>query len=192
MAGILLSRPADQHAPPQAEREIIRFQTATGSVYEISRKPDGMRWQRITATFASGVLRNEGARLLEWPKVRVGQSCQLLSEPLNPPDLRLVSTSAVVAILEHASAAIGDPPTNSYRAMKVGDIVTQLLAGSIPIKLIVTDVDDRFIYCGGPGGWKFDRDAGYEVDEEIGWGPQYGITGSFLLPGLDIASEEGK
>jgi hypothetical protein len=183
-----MSRPGDRHAPPHVEREIIRFQTATGSVYEVARDPSGMRWQRITATFASGVLRNEGARLLEWPEVRVGHSCQLLSESLKPPDPRLVWTSVVVAILEQATEAVADPQPNSYRAMKVGDIVTRLLAGSIPMKLVVTDVDDRFIYCGGPGGWKFDRDDGYEVDEDIGWGPQFGITGSFLLPAVEEAS----
>ena len=187
-----MSRPPDGHSPSYAEREIIRFQTATGSVYEVARNSDGMRWQRITATFASGVLRNEGARLLEWPDVRVGRSCLLLSEPYDPPDLRLVWTSVVVAILGHATGTIDDPAPNPYRAMKVGDRVTRLLAGSIPMKLMVTEVDDRFIYCGGPGGWKFDRDRGEEVDEEIGWGPQFGVTGSFLLPVLEIADAEGE
>jgi len=62
-----------------------------------------------------------------------------------------------------------------------GDIVTRLLAGTIPMDLRVTAVDARFIYCGPVGsGWKFDRSSGAEVDEELGWGPQFGTTGSYL------------
>jgi hypothetical protein len=62
-----------------------------------------------------------------------------------------------------------------------GDIVTRLLAGTIPMDLKVTAVDGRFIYCGPKGsGWKFDRASGAEVDEEIGWGPAFGATGSYL------------
>jgi hypothetical protein len=56
------------------------------------------------------------------------------------------------------------------------------MLGTIPVQLLVTDVDERFVYCGGPHGWKFDRITGMEVDEELGWGPQFGITGSYLLP----------
>jgi hypothetical protein len=180
-----MSSPADRHSPAPREREVIRFQTMTGSVYEVARSSEGMRWQRITATFASGVLRNEGARLLEWPVIRVGQSCLLRSEPFAQPDSRVVWTSQVVAILEYSTEALGDPAPGPYRAVKVGDRVTRLLAGSIPMRLVVTHVDDRFIYCGGPGGWKFDLDTGDEVDEEIGWGPQFGLTGSFLLPEVE-------
>jgi hypothetical protein len=182
----------DKRSNQAAEREIIRFQTATGSVYEVARNSEGMRWQRVTATFASGVLRNEGARLLRWPEVRVGESCLLLSEPLVPPYTRIVWTSAVVAILEREAEAPIDPTPSSYRGLTVGATVTRLLAGSIPMKLIVTAVDERFIHCGGPGGWKFDRETGDEVDEEIGWGPQFGLTGSFLLPNPEDASEEGE
>lgn len=185
-------------AKPSAARnvgEIIRFQTATGSVYEVARAPDGMRWRRISASLASGPLRNDGARLLRWPGVHVGDSCLLLSEPFVPPHPRLVWTSQVVAILEHAAEApqrAVAPAPSPFRALKVGDTVTRLIAGSIPMKLVVTDVDERFVYCGGPGGWKFDRDSGHEVDEELGWGPQFGVTGSFLVPNHASASEEGE
>jgi hypothetical protein len=62
----------------------------------------------------------------------------------------------------------------------LGTRVTRLVGGSIPMVLVVTSVDDRFIYCGEEGaGWKFDRQSGAEVDEELGWGP--GLTGSFLV-----------
>lgn len=59
--------------------------------------------------------------------------------------------------------------------LRVGDPVVRLLAGTIPMKLKVTDIDDRFIHC---GDWKFDRATGAEVDEDLGWGPNG--TGSFL------------
>jgi hypothetical protein len=65
---------------------------------------------------------------------------------------------------------------------KVGDRVTRMLAGQIPMELEIVALDDDFIYCGG--GWKFDRARGYEVDEELGWGkqPDGSIrTGSFLV-----------
>lgn len=190
-----MSKAAIKHANAGAEREVIRFQTETGSVYEVSRDVDGMRWRRLSATLASGTLRNDGAELLRWPDILIGHPCTLDSEPFVPPFPRVVWTSEVVAILEHqvpkqvrkqVREQVGEPQVagvpGSFRAVGVGDIVTRLLAGSIPMTLAVTDVDERFIHCGGPGGWKFDRSTGIEVDEELGWGPQFGISGSYLLP----------
>lgn len=167
---------------PGAEGDIerIRFQTETGSVYEISRDEDGMRWRRLSATLGSGRLRDEGARLVAWPTVRLGERCELLSEPLVPPFGRQVQTSWVVAILEAEPALpeLGAAPIpDSFRYVQVGDVVTRLLGGSIPMRLQVTDLDDELIHC---GGWTFDRDSGFEVDEDLGWGLRYGITGSFL------------
>ena len=69
----------------------------------------------------------------------------------------------------------------SFKDIVAGDTVKRLLAGVIPMDLRVTSIDADFIYCGAPGtGWKFDRATGMEVDEELGWGPQFGITGSYL------------
>jgi hypothetical protein len=144
-----------------------------------------MRWRRLSATLGSGPLRNEGAELLRWPELRVGERCTLISEPLVRPLTRLVVTSTVVAILPHEAAETRAPapPGSSFRAVGVGDTVTRLIGGSIPMVLVVTRVDERFIYCGDEGvGCKFDRESGFEVDEEIGWGPQFGLTGSFLVP----------
>jgi hypothetical protein len=169
---------------PPAER--IRFRTETGSIYEISRDAEGMRWRRLSATLGSGPLRNEGAELLRWPKVRVGERCTLISEPLVPPLTRIVLTSTVVAILAPEPAKTRAPAQlrPSFRDINAGDTVTRLLGGSIPMLLVVTRVDERFIYCGDEGvGYKFDRESGFEVDEEIGWGPQFGLTGSFLVAG---------
>jgi hypothetical protein len=75
----------------------------------------------------------------------------------------------------------------SFRQVKVGDVVTRRLAADGPtMQLKVTGVNDDYIFCGRVGeGWKFDRDYGYEVDEDLGWGmPLAGgrmITGSYLL-----------
>lgn len=68
-----------------------------------------------------------------------------------------------------------------FRSVKVGDRVVRLLAGELPMELVVTEVSDGVIVCGGPEGWRFDRATGIEVDEELGWGPRFGITGSYLL-----------
>lgn len=68
-------------------------------------------------------------------------------------------------------------------AIRPGDRVRRMLGGSIPIDLIVTDVTRDLILCGEAGiGWSFDRVTGAEVDGEIGWGPRFGKTGSYLVP----------
>jgi len=60
--------------------------------------------------------------------------------------------------------------------LKVGDEVTRMLAGSIPMTLRGVAIDDKFIHCGG--GWKFDKATGAEIDEELGW--NVNSTGSYL------------
>jgi len=64
--------------------------------------------------------------------------------------------------------------------IKVGDKVTRMLAGTIPMVLEVNGIDDNLIYC-GEHGWTFDRDTGQEIDEELGWTKESGMTGSYLL-----------
>lgn len=70
------------------------------------------------------------------------------------------------------------------RHIKVGDKVKRQF-GPTPgpaMVLQVTEVDDELIYCGPKGtGWSFDRATGAEVDHGLGWGPQYGMTGTFLI-----------
>lgn len=70
--------------------------------------------------------------------------------------------------------------------VKEGDIVTRLLGGKIPMDLEVGRIDETYIYTKSTdgrvklsAGWKFRRDNGAEVDEELGWD---GIkrTGSYL------------
>ena len=57
----------------------------------------------------------------------------------------------------------------NFKDIKKDDTVTRLLGGVLPMELIVTSVDDDFIYCGEVGGWKFDRNTGMEIDEDLGW-----------------------
>jgi hypothetical protein len=76
-----------------------------------------------------------------------------------------------------------------FEQVKPGDTVVRMLAGA-PMQLAVTEVDDRFIYCGPDAvGWKFDRQTGMEVDEELGWGPEFGITGSYLVPPGEVDAD---
>jgi hypothetical protein len=63
----------------------------------------------------------------------------------------------------------------------VGEYVVRNMAG-IPMALRVTSVTDDRIYCGEPGvGWSFDRKTGAEVDEDLQWGPQFGVSGSCIV-----------
>ncbi len=67
--------------------------------------------------------------------------------------------------------------------VQVGDTVFRSFVAGDPIRVTVTAVDDHFIYVGTvPDGWKFDRTTGAEVDGELGWGPDFGGTGSFIVP----------
>jgi len=48
--------------------------------------------------------------------------------------------------------------------IEVGTEVERMLAGVIPMKLFVTEITDNKIIC---GAWEFDKDTGYEIDEDI-------------------------
>jgi hypothetical protein len=64
------------------------------------------------------------------------------------------------------------------KELAVGDRVVRMLAGTIPMELVVTAVTEERIIC---GAWEFDRTTGAEIDEDLGWGPQG--TGSYLVEG---------
>lgn len=64
-----------------------------------------------------------------------------------------------------------------FEHIKVGDKVTRMLAGDIPMELTVQSVTDTVIDC----GWEFDRKTGCEIDDFLGWGPPPKMTGSFLV-----------
>lgn len=61
--------------------------------------------------------------------------------------------------------------------IKVGDAVTRMLAGVVEMDLVVTEVTETTIVC---GDWTFDRETLVEIDDECGWGPKYGVSGSFI------------
>lgn len=60
---------------------------------------------------------------------------------------------------------------------KVGDKVVRVIGGMVEMPLTVTEVTENKIVC---GAWEFDRATGAEIDEDLGWGPSYGVTGSVL------------
>lgn len=59
--------------------------------------------------------------------------------------------------------------------VKVGDRVTRMMGGEIPMDLKVSEVTDKLIIC---GPWSFDRETGAEIDEDLGWNVDR--TGSYL------------
>jgi len=61
--------------------------------------------------------------------------------------------------------------------LKEGDTVIRILAGH-PMEVVVGVVTPEHVYCGSPNGfvpatveagWKFRKDNGLEVDEDLGW-----------------------
>jgi len=164
-----------------SKTERIRFQTETGSVYELVRTEAGeMSWARLSATLASGDLRNAGGRLLHWPEVVIGARCDLIGEPLNPPFPRAVRTSFVVAIIDADGRVLptgGAGARRTFRYLQVGDKVTRVAAGTPMGIFTVSAVDEGLIRC---GPWTFDRLTGIEVDPELGWGPG-GLVGTWLI-----------
>lgn len=70
-------------------------------------------------------------------------------------------------------------------ALQVGDVVVRMLAGTIPSRIKVTQIDD-LIHC---GPWTFHRANGCEVDTELGWDGVH-VTGSFLSEIVRAAVDE--
>ena len=62
-------------------------------------------------------------------------------------------------------------------SVKVGDTVTRMLGGIIPMQLKVTEIKEDRIVAGL--GYEFLLETGAEIDEDLGWD---GITktGAFL------------
>lgn len=64
-----------------------------------------------------------------------------------------------------------------FAHLKVGDTVTRMLAGIVPMPLTVSEIADGIVQC---GHWQFDIVTGAEIDPDLGWGPPPMMTGSFL------------
>ena len=85
-----------------------------------------------------------------------------------------------------------------FSDLKPGDKITRMLGGAVAMEMTVFAVNDTRIFCvvaDAPEplgleakdfdeemwpGWTFCRKTGAEIDEELGWGPEFGVTGSFL------------
>lgn len=61
--------------------------------------------------------------------------------------------------------------------LEVGDTVTRMLGGTIPMPLRVSEVTRTMIIC---GPWVFDRHTGAEIDDDLDWGPPPKMTGSYI------------
>ena len=73
---------------------------------------------------------------------------------------------------------------SDFKNIKVGDVVTRMLAGKVPLELKVTQVDE-LIHC---GPWTFSRNNGAEIDPELGWTES--VTGSYLVrPAADAVAQ---
>lgn len=69
--------------------------------------------------------------------------------------------------------------------VNTGDKVTRWLAGTLPMPMVVLTVVGDVITCSPVEApieikYEFDRATGAEIDEELGWGPKFGVTGSVL------------
>ncbi len=65
-----------------------------------------------------------------------------------------------------------------FNNVKPGDNVIRMLAGTIPMPLKVTKVENGIIHC---GPYTFNADNGGEIDEDLGWDPPRTPTGSILV-----------
>lgn len=65
----------------------------------------------------------------------------------------------------------------SFSYVKVGDTVTRMLGGEIPMKLAVHTIENGIIYA---GVWEFLVETGGEIDPDLGWDGKT-VTGSFLV-----------
>lgn len=66
----------------------------------------------------------------------------------------------------------------SLQDLKVGHWVTRVM-GRLPLmRLRVTAVGGGVVVC---SGWTFDATTGAEIDEDLKWGPKYGVTGSHII-----------
>jgi hypothetical protein len=91
---------------------------------------------------------------------------------------------------EGAFPSGGSEPTDPSRRRRIrdiqpGDVVLRSFGRGPEMPLRVAKVDEHLIYCatpdGGVGGWTFCRASGWEIDEDLGWGPRHGVSGSRLV-----------
>jgi hypothetical protein len=74
---------------------------------------------------------------------------------------------------------VGGLTMSGFEKLRVGDVVVRMLAGTLPMKLQVSEITEQLIVC---SAWLFDKATGAEIDEELGWGPPPLMTGSYIDP----------
>lgn len=67
---------------------------------------------------------------------------------------------------------------SKFDQLKPGDRVVRMLAGTIPMPLTVTSIENGVITC---GAYTFNAENGGEIDEDLGWNPPHTPTGSILV-----------
>jgi hypothetical protein len=55
-------------------------------------------------------------------------------------------------------------PKHDLSTAQVGDIVTRLLMGRVPMDLYISELTEDIVKC---GDWTFNRHTGYEIDEDL-------------------------
>jgi len=63
--------------------------------------------------------------------------------------------------------------------VKVGDKLTRILGGSIPLEGTVTSIDEAKDEFRFNGHWTFRLSTGLEIDEHLGWDGKT-VTGSYI------------
>lgn len=77
--------------------------------------------------------------------------------------------------------------------LKIGDKVLRRMGRDdeehIDMLMEITAIDDKIITCAAivaegariDENWTFDKQTGYEIDHDLQWGPEYGVSGSRLI-----------
>lgn len=79
-----------------------------------------------------------------------------------------------------------------FAHLKAGDVVQRQMGyGGPTMLMIVVHVEDEAVYCDSENRvlqglplrehWKFDRMSGFEEDDGLRWGREYGKAGTFLI-----------
>lgn len=70
--------------------------------------------------------------------------------------------------------------------VSINEILIRKLGGVLDMEMRVVKIEDGVIHCTAVDEptqditWEFDQVTGAEIDEDLRWGPKYGVTGSFL------------
>jgi len=161
----------------------VIIETESGSTYHLDSQ--AMTWEKVKYIPRAATpddpepVRTGQGKLIEWPRFEVRQPLILLGPSLTPGgDYRQILTTLVTRIIQVDEEGDEAPiiPESCFSCLQIGDTVTRMLAGALPIELLISDITENLIVC---GPWTFDKVTGAEIDEELGWGNI--VTGSYLV-----------